>query len=130
MKKILAIVGSRPPKERKARDAWLERVKPLLYTYIDQLDPAEWYIISGGAQGIDQMAAGYARRKGFEVFDIGANWSFLGEQDRAAGMKRNTFVVQITDLVTAFWDGESRGTRDTITKARNAGKLRDIVEIG
>ena len=39
-----------------------------------------------------------------------------------AGMIRNGEIVRLSDEVIAFWDGKSSGTRDTIQKAKAAGK--------
>jgi hypothetical protein len=39
-----------------------------------------------------------------------------------AGLKRNTDIVNASDIILAFWDGQSRGTKDTITKATKAQK--------
>ena len=41
-------------------------------------------------------------------------------------MLRNSLIVADCDMVVAFWDGRSRGTLDTITKAVQAGKRVEI----
>ena len=45
----------------------------------------------------------------------------------AAAFVRNRFIADFSDAVVAFWDGKSRGTKDTIAKARSLGNLRDII---
>jgi hypothetical protein len=42
--------------------------------------------------------------------------------DKTAGFKRNTQIVNDADVVVAFWDGTSRGSLDTITKAVKCNK--------
>lgn len=68
-------------------------------------------IVSGGAEGADQLADRFANdfKKIMKVFL--ANWKLYG---RAAGFKRNIRIVEESDLVIAFWDGESPGTQHTI----------------
>ena len=76
-------------------------------------------VISGGARGADAMAARFAERHGLPLEVIAADWSRHG---RKAGPVRNTEIVNRADVIVAFWDGLSRGPRDSITKARTAGK--------
>jgi hypothetical protein len=45
---------------------------------------------------------------------------------RVAGLMRNSQIVDYAEEVFAFHDGTSRGTLDTIRKAREAGKLRKV----
>jgi len=76
-------------------------------------------VVSGGAQGPDTWAADEARLRGLAVDIYRPDWSFHG---KAAGFVRNNDIVAACDRVVAFWDGRSRGTLDTITKAVRAGK--------
>jgi hypothetical protein len=77
-------------------------------------------IISGGAKGVDTEAVNEARRlrMNYEVYL--ADWQRHG---KSAGPIRNRTLVEKADIVAAFWDGKSRGTKSTIDMARNAGKL-------
>jgi len=72
-------------------------------------------VISGGARGADSLAGRYANDVGFYFTEIPACWDVYGKR---AGMIRNTQIVESADLIVAFWDGESRGTADTIEKAQ------------
>ncbi len=77
-------------------------------------------IVSGGARGVDRAAEEEARRLGMRPPKVFlADWNAHG---RAAGMLRNSEIVAESEIVLAFWDGRSRGTLDTITKAQAAGK--------
>jgi hypothetical protein len=90
-------------------------VKPKVVTkFIDRFDPLTTVIVSGGARGVDRIAAEHARKRGFEVIEIPADWEKYG---RTAGFKRNGDIVRRSDSVAAFWNGESRGTLDTVKKA-------------
>lgn len=76
-------------------------------------------VISGGARGVDSEAAAAAKRNGIPLIVFLADWEKYGKR---AGFLRNTQIVEACDVVMAFWDGKSRGTMDTVTKARAAGK--------
>ncbi len=76
-------------------------------------------VISGGARGADALAARFAGRCGLPLEVIPADWKRHG---RKAGPVRNAEIVERADVLVAFWDGLSRGTRDSITRARLAGK--------
>jgi hypothetical protein len=58
--------------------------------------------------------------RGVPVTRLIPDWKKHG---RAAGIIRNTDIVKQADKVVAFWDGKSKGTQDTIGKARKANKL-------
>ena len=47
---------------------------------------------------------------------------------RGAPLKRNEQIIDYADMILAFWDGKSKGTKFVIEKARAAGKdVRVIV---
>ena len=81
--------------------------------------PDNTEIIHGGASGADRTAACLAEDFGFTVREFKADWDGEG---KSAGFKRNLRMLdESPDLVIAFWDGRSRGTRHTITEARKRG---------
>ena len=68
-------------------------------------------IISGGAKGIDTLAKEYALENGLKLAE------FLPEYERygkGAPLKRNITIIENADIVLAFWDGKSRGTKFVI----------------
>ena len=76
-------------------------------------------IVSGGARGVDQSAAAWARAHGVSLTE------FLPEYDkygRQAPLLRNLTIIDHSDLVLAFWDGVSRGTAFVIQKCHERGK--------
>lgn len=77
-------------------------------------------IVSGGAKGADTLAERFAKENNLEKKIFHPNWEFLG---RNACSARNTQIVEFSDLVFAFWDGKSPGTKDSITKAEKFGKI-------
>jgi len=74
-------------------------------------------VIAGGARGVDRWAADEARRQGLVVEEFLPDWQHYG---KPAGVVRNRqmFEQGKPDEVWAFWDGKSRGTHDSITRAR------------
>lgn len=68
-------------------------------------------IISGDAQGADQLGTRYAEAKGYKVMHFPANWQKYG---KSAGYKRNEEMAKHADALVAFWDGKSRGTKHMI----------------
>lgn len=71
-------------------------------------------IVSGGAKGADSIAKDYAEKYQLPFVVYPADWS----KGKGAGFLRNTQIVEDCDLLVCFWDGKSRGTKDSIDKAR------------
>jgi cell division ATPase FtsA len=77
-------------------------------------------VVTGGASGVDTYAELAARDLKFRpVRVIKPLWDMHG---RAAGLIRNTEIIKESNYVMAFWDNVSRGTFDSITKARQYRK--------
>jgi len=68
-------------------------------------------IISGLAKGPDSMGKAYGIEHGIKVVEFPAEWDLLGKK---AGMVRNHQMGDYADILVAFWDGESKGTKDMI----------------
>ncbi len=64
-------------------------------------------VISGGAQGADELAKIYAEENQLDYIEIRPEYSKYG---RAATIRRNEQIVDIADYVLVLWDGKSRGT--------------------
>ena len=106
----LAIIGSRSFCDY----TWLEQC--LLRSFrVPDIEA----VISGGARGADALAARFAFCHDLPLVTLRADWKTHG---RKAGPIRNTEIVAQADVLAAFWDGSSSGTRDSIAKARAAGK--------
>lgn len=81
-------------------------------------------IISGGAIGADSLAENYAENNGLECTVFRPDWNKDG---KAAGFIRNQKIIDACDIVIAFWDGKSKGTKDSINKAKLAKKPTLII---
>ena len=76
-------------------------------------------IVSGGARGIDRSARYYADMYGIPLKEFLPNYRVHGAK---APLVRNRLIVDYADVVYAFWDGNSRGTRYVIEYAQSVGK--------
>lgn len=92
----------------------------------DFLPPDTTTIVSGGARGIDSCAARYAKEKGLELIEHLPDYELYG---RPAPLYRNKLIVRDCDVVYAFWDKKSRGTKFTIDYAKKMGKPVVIIEV-
>lgn len=68
-------------------------------------------IVSGGARGVDACAAKYAEAHGIRLTEFLPDYERYG---RAAPIKRNQQIIEYADVVLAFWDGRSKGTKNVI----------------
>lgn len=76
-------------------------------------------LISGGARGADSLGERYAKENDIETKIYLPDWDKHG---KSAGFKRNTDIINEAELIIAFWDQESRGTKDSIDKAYKQNK--------
>lgn len=85
-------------------------------------------ILVGGARGADTIAEYIARSMGFRVTVFRPKWRTAeGRYNRHAGFERNVEMLRSgPDLVIAFWDGRSAGTRHTLLCA---WKLNISIEV-
>jgi len=104
----VAIVGSRHFSEP-------ERVAE----YVKGLPPRA-SIITGSASGVDAEATKTARDKGIPVQVIAASFDEMADASKSAA--RNQRLVDACDVLVAFWDGSSKGTRATVERALDSGK--------
>jgi hypothetical protein len=82
-------------------------------------DPVYYKIISGDAVGVDRTAQNCAKMLDLEVDIKIADWKKYG---KSAGMIRNPDIIKDANLVIAFWDGKSNGTKNSIKIARTMNK--------
>jgi hypothetical protein len=104
----VGVVGSRhfPDLERVAR-------------YVREL-PAGVSLVTGSASGVDATVARSARELGLPVRVLGA--SFEEARDSGVAATRNQRLIDLCDVLVAFWDGSSTGTRGTVERALDSGR--------
>lgn len=71
-------------------------------------------IVSGTANGADTLGEIYANENGYMIHRFPANWQQFG---KSAGYIRNGQMAKFSDILIAFWDGKSKGTKHMIDLA-------------
>lgn len=104
----IAIIGSRNIKNINLKE------------YITNADE----IVSGGARGVDALAAEYAKQNGIKLTEFLPEYNKYG---KGAPLIRNKQIVNYSDKIIAFWDGKSRGTAYTINYAKSINKAHQII---
>lgn len=89
----------------------------------DYLPDGTTEIVSGGARGIDECAAEYAKKMGIAFTEIKPDYN---RYKKGAPLVRNKEIVEMSDFVLVFWDGESRGTKYVIDMCERIGKEREV----
>lgn len=128
----VGVVGSRKYKDKdylfQVLDYWLSEL-------------GVFQVVSGGAQGPDSYAVAWANSRKLPVPIVHpADWSNLSHPDAViktrrdkyqtkydalAGFRRNQTIVDDSNVIVAFVpdaDNPTKGTADTIKRARDAGK--------
>jgi hypothetical protein len=82
-------------------------------------------IVSGGANGADKLGAAYAKELGIPLIEHIPDWD--GPLGKGAGFARNTTIVEQSDWIVAFWDGVSKGTADSLSKAKKLKKKTMVI---
>ena len=75
-------------------------------------------IVSGGAKGIDTCAREYAQNNNIKLTEFLPEYEKYG---KSAPLKRNITIIEYADLVLAFWDGASHGTKYVIDHCKRRG---------
>ena len=83
-------------------------------------------IISGGAKGVDSCAKLYAKQIGIPYTEYLPQYEKYG---RSAPLRRNDKIIDAADMVLAFWDGKSRGTKYVIDKCNYFKKAINVIII-
>lgn len=83
-------------------------------------------IVSGGAKGTDLLAERFANQHSFPLLIFRPDYKSFG---KAAPIRRNREILEHSDMVIAFWDGESKGTRYMIENAEKLQIKTKIVSI-
>lgn len=77
-------------------------------------------VISGGATGVDTLGESWAKRNKIESVAFLPNFDVYGFP--AALFERNKDMAKAADIVVAFWDGKSHGTKHMIDYAKSIGR--------
>ena len=99
-----------------------ETLKTTLDDLFKEIPKDELEVVSGHAKGADSLGERYAEEKGIRCTVFPADWKKYG---RAAGPIRNKQMLEYATEqeagLIAFWNGESKGTKNMISIAEKAG---------
>ena len=107
----VGIIGSKNFKDSNLIHAWLDRLDL-------ELGPFDKLII-GGVGGTDTSAEKWAKNNRKEIKVYYADWSTYGKK---AIFVRNIFIVDNSDILIAFWDGDSKDSAHSIRISRASNK--------
>jgi len=107
--KKIAVIGSRDFKNKVLVD---ETMQKLLSKYNIT------HIVSGGAKGADTLGVQWANKQKIETIVFNPNF----KKRKNAYHFRNRQIVKESDIVVAFWNGHSTGTKYTINFAKTLEK--------
>lgn len=82
------------------------------------------HVVSGGANGADKMGEQWAKENNIPTIIFIPDWKKYGKR---AGFLRNEDIIKESDVVIAFWDGISHGTKHDIDLAKAANKPIKII---
>lgn len=77
------------------------------------------YIVSGGANGADKLGKSLSDETGLDYVEFLPDWDKFGG---GAGMIRNKDIINNCSAVLAFWNGESKGTKNSLDLAKEMRK--------
>ena len=83
-------------------------------------------MLHGGARGADQLGFRWAVKHHIRSRCFAAQWERFG---KSAGIRRNYQLAQEGDLLIAFWDGRSPGTRHIIGCMQQLGKPVVVIQV-
>lgn len=121
---VLALVGAREMNNYE-----------VFCTHVDQTIASLWEghnpikVVSGGAAGADTMARKWAKERDIPIVEYKPDWKKRG---RAAGLERNTDIIEACDRVIAFPSAKRApgkgGTQDSIRKAKARKKECVVID--
>lgn len=81
-------------------------------------------IVSGMAKGADALGVRFAKENSVTLYEFPACWDKYG---KSAGYRRNDEMGNFADGLLAFWDGESKGTKNMIEFMKKLGKPTTVI---
>lgn len=114
----------------------------LLKDTVNNLDFIPSMIVSGGARGADSLGKKYAKEMDIKTCIFLADWDDIYAENCKiaygkyggkpynvlAGFNRNKLIIEKADVVLAFWDGKSAGTKHSICLAIKTKKKVTIIK--
>lgn len=96
----------------------------LFHLYQEGKLPEDFELVCGMARGAD-LTAYDLLKNATKVHKFYADWN--GPYGKGAGFARNRDMARFADILVAFWDGESRGTKHMIETMQGLQKPVHII---
>lgn len=110
----VAIIGS-----RECGDLTIEKV-------LEHIPANATSIISGGAIGADRFARGVSLALKLPLEEILPDYETFG---KIAPLVRNKTIIDRADIIIAFWNYKSRGTKNALLEGIKQDKEIKIIEV-
>lgn len=81
-------------------------------------------LVCGMARGADMLAYSLWANNNMKIHTFPADWK---THPRSAGYIRNAEMGNFADVLVAFWDGKSRGTKHMIEYMQKLGKPTHVI---
>lgn len=101
-------------------------VSAVIADLAEQTNSDKITIVSGGAKGTDLLAERFAKQHSFPMLIFRPDYKNFG---KAAPIRRNREILEHSDMVIAFWDGASKGTRYMIEHAEKLHITTKVISI-
>lgn len=98
----------------------------LMQKYLDKYLPSYATVVTGHANGSDQLAEVYAQNHHIPLEIYESQWEIFGKD---AILRQRKDIVNNSNYCIAFWDGKSAGTKRLIDMFKDAGKPVTIIDI-
>lgn len=128
------IAGGRKFKNKAVFNAVIDKILP---------DHKSIEIVTGMADGADMLGYYFALNNYIKVHEYPAKWddieteepcvvkynSFGKPYNSLAGYNRNEKMAEVGDILVAFWDMKSTGTKDMIDRARRHQLIVQVINL-
>lgn len=119
----IIVAGSRKFHDYNLLKSSLDRI---ITDKVEEFGVVAIEIVSGLAAGPDILGVCYAKDNGYIINCYPAYWHKHGNK---AGYIRNKEMSENADILIAFWDNRSRGTKMMIDLAIQRGLITYVVDV-
>ena len=89
------------------------------------VSPIVYELLGKGKELADKLGEDWAAKNNYKVERFPADWNQFG---KAAGYFRNLEMARFSDVLVAFWDGESKGTMHMINIMNEMNKPVRVIK--
>ena len=124
--RVALVTGANNPQGIGAATAWAFAREGAKVVLVYKRLPRPFDAAKTGANGIDRSARAFARAHRILITEVLPDYEKFGRQ---APLRRNDSIIAAADLVVAFWDGKSRGTKYVIDRCHAIEKPIRVIRV-